>query len=93
MPPAFAQVRQPVCLDDALSGHVVSVVNLVLRHGYPARSASRERSASPLKAIEDARLRSFNGPPQVVTRVTGREPAVIRRFEKGREVRADGPAL
>ncbi len=39
------------------------------------------------EAIEQARLRSYYGPPQVVTRVTGRRSTVIRRFERGREVR------
>ena len=41
---------------------------------------------SLMEALEDARLRSYNGPLQIVTVVTGRQSAVIRRFESGHEV-------
>ncbi|WP_300605940.1 hypothetical protein [Trebonia sp.] len=39
-----------------------------------------------LQALDEARLRSYNGPPQVVTVVADRQSTVIRRFEHGREV-------
>jgi hypothetical protein len=39
-----------------------------------------------LETLDEARLRSYSGPPQVVTVVTGRKSMVIRRFEHGREV-------
>jgi hypothetical protein len=39
-----------------------------------------------LEALEEARFRSFSGPPQVVTRIEGRRSTVIRRYEHGREV-------
>lgn len=39
-----------------------------------------------LEALEDARLRSCAGPPQVVTVVTGKVSTVIRRYERGHEV-------
>jgi hypothetical protein len=38
-----------------------------------------------LEALEDARFRSFTGPPQVVVLMAGRQRTVIRRFEHGRE--------
>jgi hypothetical protein len=41
---------------------------------------------SLLEALEDARLRSYNEPPQVVTVVTDRQSIVIRRYEGGREL-------
>lgn len=41
---------------------------------------------SLLEALDEARLRSYNGPPQVVTVVADRQSTVIRRFEHGREV-------
>ncbi|MBV9384591.1 MAG: hypothetical protein JOY82_23895 [Streptosporangiaceae bacterium] len=41
---------------------------------------------SLLEALDDARLRSYAGPPQVVTVVTGRQSTVIRRYEHGCEV-------
>jgi|tagenome__1003787_1003787.scaffolds.fasta_scaffold20387289_1 hypothetical protein len=37
-------------------------------------------------ALEDARLRSFGGIPQVVVVMTDGEATVIRRFDHGREV-------
>ena len=37
------------------------------------------------EALEQARLRSFNDGPQVVTVVTGRQNQVIRRYEHGKE--------
>lgn len=39
-----------------------------------------------LEALDEARLRSCAGPPQVVTVVTGRVSTVIRRYASGREV-------
>lgn len=41
---------------------------------------------SLLEALEEARLRSFNQGPQVVTVVTGRHKQVIRRYEHGKQV-------
>lgn len=41
---------------------------------------------SLLEALNDARLRSFDEGPQVVTVVTGRSSQVIRRYEHGKEV-------
>ena len=41
---------------------------------------------SLLEALEQARLRSFNQRPQVVTVVTGRQNQVIRRYEHGKQV-------
>jgi hypothetical protein len=41
---------------------------------------------SLLEALEQARLRSFNQGPQVVTVVTGRQNQVIRRYEHGKQV-------
>ncbi len=38
------------------------------------------------KALEDARLRSYNNGPHVLTVVTGRHSRILRRFEHGREV-------
>jgi hypothetical protein len=43
-----------------------------------------------LEAIDDARFRSYTGTPQLVVRVEGKERAVIRRFETGREVPVSG---
>ncbi len=40
---------------------------------------------SLLEALEDARFRSFTGPPQVVVLMDGRQRTVIRRFEHGRQ--------
>jgi len=45
---------------------------------------------SLLEALDEARLRSYNGPSQVVTMVTGRQSTVIRRYEHGREVPVTG---
>jgi hypothetical protein len=39
-----------------------------------------------LDAIDEARFRSFTGTPQVVVRANGRQRAVIRKFENGKEV-------
>jgi len=41
---------------------------------------------SLLEAMDEARLRSYHGGPQVVTIVTSRQSTVIRRYEQGRLV-------
>lgn len=38
------------------------------------------------EALDEARYRSYAGPPQVVTVVGGRGSRVIRRYANGREV-------
>lgn len=58
--------------------------------GSPSRLGKVHRTypydlRSLLEALDDARLRSFHGGPQVVTVVTGRHSQVIRRFEGGRQ--------
>ena len=40
------------------------------------------------EALEDARYRSFAGPPQVVVTMTDDGMRTIRRYENGREVQA-----
>jgi len=40
---------------------------------------------SLLEALDDARLRSLNKGPQVVTVVTGRQSQVIRRYQHGKK--------
>jgi hypothetical protein len=40
------------------------------------------------EALEDARFRSFSGPPQVLAVISGSESRIIRRYEDGREVPA-----
>ena len=42
-------------------------------------------------ALEEARFRSFSGPPQVVLAITETGARVIRRYEDGRERPAAGP--
>jgi hypothetical protein len=37
-------------------------------------------------ALEEARFRSFGGPPQVLAVMTGGKSKIIRRFEGGRQV-------
>lgn len=46
--------------------------------------------SSLLEALEDARFRSFTGPPQVVILMEGRKRTVIRRFEHGRQAAVPG---
>jgi hypothetical protein len=42
-------------------------------------------------ALEEARFRSFSGPPQVVLAMAETGARVIRRYEDGRERPAAGP--
>ncbi len=45
-----------------------------------------------VEALEEARFRSFAGPPQVVLAKGEDGMRVIRRFERGGEVLAEAPA-
>jgi hypothetical protein len=45
-----------------------------------------------VEALEEARFRSYAGPPQVVMTMTEGGMRLIRRFEHGREIPADAPA-
>jgi hypothetical protein len=45
-----------------------------------------------LEALEEARFRSYAGPPQVVMTMSEGGMKLIRRYELGREIPAEAPA-
>jgi hypothetical protein len=45
-----------------------------------------------LEALEEARFRSYAGPPQVVMTMSEGGMKPIRRYEAGREIPAEAPA-
>lgn len=64
------------------------------QRGYQVRDAGAEHPwktypyslRALIEALEDARFKSYSGPPQLLVVTEGEGERVIRRFEDGREV-------